>query len=68
MLKEKAEEKYDNSFYLGNTGFLGEYDDYERKSYSINVGNLVSDIIQDIILPMVRKPKDPPLVFLGKLL
>ena len=40
MLKEKAEEKYDNSFYLGNTGFLGEYDDYERKSYSINVGNI----------------------------
>ena len=39
MQKEKAEERYDNSIYSGNTGFLGRYD-AEVKSYSINIGNI----------------------------
>ena len=40
MQKEKAEEKYDNTIYSGNTGFIGRYNDNEMKSYSVNIGNI----------------------------
>ena len=40
MLREEAEERYDESIYSGNTGFLGRYNDKDKKSYSINIGNI----------------------------
>jgi len=40
MEREEAEEKYDYSLYAGNTGFLGKYTDIDKKSYSINIGNI----------------------------
>ena len=40
MQREEAEERYDESLYSGNTGFLGSYNDKDKKSYSINIGNI----------------------------
>ena len=39
LSKEKAEEKYDNSIYSGNTGFISEYDE-ELSNYKVNIGNI----------------------------
>ena len=40
MQREEAEERYEESLYSGNTGFLGRYNDKDKKSYSINIGNI----------------------------
>ena len=40
MQREEAEERYDESIYSGNTGFLGRYNDKDKNSYSINIGNI----------------------------
>ena len=40
MQREEAEERYDESIYSGNTGFLGRYNDKDKKSYSIHIGNI----------------------------
>ena len=39
MKKEEAEEKYDNSIYSGNTGFISKYGQ-DMKNYVVNIGNI----------------------------
>ena len=39
MKKEEAEEKYDNSIYVGNTGFISKYGQ-DMKNYVVNIGNI----------------------------
>ena len=39
MKKEEAEEKYDNSIYSGNTGFISKYET-DMKTYVVNIGNI----------------------------
>ena len=39
MKKEEAEEKYDNSIYAGNTGFISKYGQ-DMKNYVVNIGNI----------------------------
>ena len=37
--KEEAEEKYENSIYSGDTGFISKYDE-EMSNYEVNIGNI----------------------------
>ena len=37
--KEEAEEKYENSIYSGDTGFISKYDE-DMSNYEVNIGNI----------------------------